>query len=60
MAAGASDLAARRYESALTAYHAAESLIYSMLDPQWVPDMGTKFWPVLSRDASEQAAQAAG
>jgi hypothetical protein len=52
MATGASDLTARRYESALSDYHAAESLIYSMLNPQWVPDMGPKFWPVLSRNAS--------
>lgn len=50
MATGASALTSRCYEPALAAYHAAESLIYSMLDPQWVPDMGTKFWPVLSRE----------
>jgi hypothetical protein len=42
----------RQYDDAINTYHAAESLIYANLDPQWSPELGTKFRPLLPRDPS--------
>jgi Tc toxin complex TcA C-terminal TcB-binding domain len=50
MASAASSFNGRNYDAAITGYHAAESLIYAHLDPQWVPELGGKFRPLLPRD----------
>jgi len=52
MAQAATAFNARRYQPAIDAYHAAESLIYSQLDPQWKPDLELKVRKVLPRTAS--------
>jgi hypothetical protein len=43
---------AREYDDAIGAYHAAESLIYAHLDPQWEPELGGKARPLLPRDSA--------
>jgi hypothetical protein len=48
----ASSFNARQYDDAISQYHAAESLIYSHLDPQWPPELGGKIRPLLPRDPS--------
>ncbi|MGA2736452.1 MAG: hypothetical protein ABSG65_03265 [Bryobacteraceae bacterium] len=52
MASAAASFNARQYNDAISSYQAAESLIYSNLDPEWEPELGTQFWPVLPRDPS--------
>jgi len=52
MTSAAASFNARKYNDALSSYHAAESLIYSALDPQWVPELGNQFWPLLPRNPS--------
>ena len=43
---------ARQYNDAISTYHAAGSLIYTALDPEWEPELGSKFRPDLPRDPS--------
>jgi hypothetical protein len=50
MSSAAAAFSARRYDEAISDYHAAESLIYSQLDPQWAPETGSRIRPVLSRN----------
>lgn len=52
LTAAAASFNARGYDAAISQYHGTESLIYAHLDPQWVPDLGTKFHLVLPRDPS--------
>jgi hypothetical protein len=52
MAAGAAALAARKYQTAISEYRAAESLIYAHLDPQWDPELGPSLNVSLPRDAT--------
>ena len=52
MASAAASFSARQYDDAITGYHAAESLIYAHLDPQWTPDLGSQLRPLLPRDSS--------
>ncbi|MGP0028117.1 MAG: hypothetical protein ACLPKE_32900 [Streptosporangiaceae bacterium] len=52
MASAASAYNAREYDDAIQDYHAAESLIYTNLDPQWEPELGPKIRPLLPRTAS--------
>jgi hypothetical protein len=49
MSSAAASFNARQYNDAIENYHAAESLIYSALDPAWVPELGPKFHPMLPR-----------
>jgi hypothetical protein len=48
---GATALAARQYQDAIADYRAAESLIYSQIDPQWDPHVGLIPGVQLPRDA---------
>jgi tetratricopeptide (TPR) repeat protein len=41
---------ARQYDTAISQYYSAESLIYAHLDPQWMPELGPKIRPLLPRD----------
>lgn len=50
LASAGASFAARDYNDALSTYFACESLIYAQLDPQWDPDLGTKFRVLLPRD----------
>lgn len=52
MASAATSFNARQYNDAVSTYHAAESLIYANLDPQWEPELGGQFRPLLPRDPS--------
>ena len=52
MTAAAASFNTRQYNDAIMTYHAAESLIYSQLDPQWEPELGPKIRPFLPRDPS--------
>jgi hypothetical protein len=52
MASAAASFNARRYGDAINTYHAAESLIYAHLDPEWTPELGLKLQPLLPRDSS--------
>jgi Tc toxin complex TcA C-terminal TcB-binding domain len=52
MSAAAASFNARQYADAINSYHAAESLMYAHLDPQWVPELGGKIRPLLPRDPS--------
>jgi tetratricopeptide (TPR) repeat protein len=52
MSQAAASFSARQYNDAITTYHAAESLIYTNLDPTWQPEVGMKLWPMLPRDPS--------
>jgi hypothetical protein len=48
--AGAVALAARQYRVAIADYRAAESLIYTQIDPQWDPNVGSISGVELPRD----------
>lgn len=50
MSSAAASFNARQYDDAISEYHAIESLIYAHLDPEWVPELGGKFRPLLPRD----------
>lgn len=50
MASAASSFTSRTYSDAINSYHAAESLIYSALDPGWAPEVGVKLHPTLPRN----------
>src|SRR5215469_2449223 len=50
MAAGAAAFNSRQYSDAISSYQAAESLIYSILDPAWIPELGIKLRPLLPRN----------
>ena len=50
LADGAAALNARQYADAISNYRAAESLLYSVLDPQWQPEVGAKLRIALPRD----------
>ncbi len=52
LASAAQSFNGRQYNDAITSYHAAESLMYAHLDPQWSPDLGAQFRPLLPRDPS--------
>jgi hypothetical protein len=52
LASAAASFSARQYDDAINTYHAAESLIYANLDPQWVPELGSQIRPLLPRDPS--------
>jgi hypothetical protein len=41
---------ARAYRAAIDQYPAVESLIYTQIDPQWTPSLGTKIPVMLPRD----------
>jgi tetratricopeptide (TPR) repeat protein len=48
----AAAFSSRNYDAAISSYHAAESLIYTNLDPSWQPETGIKVRPLLPRDPS--------
>jgi hypothetical protein len=50
MTEAAASFNARQYDLAIGLYQAAESLIYSTLDPEWVPELGSKLRPMLPRN----------
>ncbi len=50
LAAAAASFNGRDYGTAIDTYHAAESLIYAHLDPQWSPTVGLQLHSVLTRD----------
>jgi tetratricopeptide (TPR) repeat protein len=50
MASAASSFTSRTYSDAINSYHAAESLIFSALDPGWTPELGVKLHPMLPRN----------
>lgn len=52
LASAAQSFNGRQYNDAIDSYHAAESLIYAHLDPQWSPELGQQFRPMLPRDPS--------